>query len=367
MAFTAPSLRRARSDGGGRVSGHRHSRSEGGISYPPSSHPEFIARTAADNLSAAGQQFLHPTEPISSFYRGHHRRSSSGSRDRGGVGPHSTPGSSRASPYPSPKASPLLGYDPLPSIPSPQSLPVSSRSRPTSMPAYGASSFGLPPGGIGELGQQLDPGSNLADMDPHLGNSTTPGSLVSKPNVTTTATAEASERRRKTDANFACPVPGCGSTFTRHFNLKGHMRSHNEEKPFQCKWPGCGKGFARAHDCKRHEQLHFNYRPHKCEGCNKSFQRMDALNRHRKFISVSSNQSSTQSFQSVQREDRTVRRLRTKPKPMAPSVPLGSALETRWDQALRTLLVASWRWTSAVWVPSAAITVAMSKLSPITG
>ncbi|KAF9648721.1 hypothetical protein BDM02DRAFT_3081668, partial [Thelephora ganbajun] len=103
---------------------------------------------------------------------------------------------------------------------------------------------------------------------------------VSKPNVTTTATAEASERRRKTDANFACPVPGCGSTFTRHFNLKGHMRSHNEEKPFQCKWPGCGKGFARAHDCKRHEQLHFNYRPHKCEGCGKSFQRMDALNRH---------------------------------------------------------------------------------------
>lgn len=126
--------------------------------------------------------------------------------------------------------------------------------------------------------------------------------MVSKQNVTTTATAEASEKRRKTDANFVCPVPGCGSTFTRHFNLKGtslqsqrfirgadtrlgHLRSHNEEKPYQCKWPGCGKGFARAHDCKRHEQLHFNYRPHKCEGCGKSFQRMDALNRHRTFFS----------------------------------------------------------------------------------
>jgi len=110
-----------------------------------------------------------------------------------------------------------------------------------------------------------------------------PGSsvvAVSKPNVTTGRTANASRIRRKQEANFMCPVPGCGSTFTRSFNLKGHMRSHNEEKPFQCKWPGCGKGFARQHDCKRHEQLHSNYRPFTCDGCNKNFARMDALNRH---------------------------------------------------------------------------------------
>lgn len=220
----ATSLRRVRSDGGGRPS-HRHSKSEGGISFPPSAHRDFIHRTAADNSNALSQQFLHPTETVPSI-RGHHRRSSSGSRDRGigGMGTHSTPGSSRASPYPSPKASPLLGYDPLPlpTIPTPQSLPVSpgmGRSRPVSMPAYGASSFGLPPGGIGELGQQLNTG-NLSDMDPSL-NDANSSVLVSKPNVTTTATAEASERRRKTDANFSCPVPGCGSTFTRHFNLKG--------------------------------------------------------------------------------------------------------------------------------------------------
>lgn len=285
MAFDAPGLRRARSDSGRPL--HRHSKSESGISYPPSSHTDFIARTAADNFTGA-KQFLHPTEVVPNI-RGHHRRSSSGSRDRGIGGLHSAPGSSRASPYPSPKASPLLGYDPLPNIPPPQSLPVSpgmGRGRPVSMPAYGASSFGLPPGGIGELGQQLNVG-DLADVGTPLGNQSVHGintaasvTVVSKPNVTTTATAEASERRRKTDANFACPVLGCGSTFTRHFNLKGHLRSHNEEKPFQCKWPGCGKGFARAHDCKRHEQLHFNYRPHKCEGCGKSFQRMDALNRH---------------------------------------------------------------------------------------
>ncbi|KAK0194046.1 hypothetical protein F5146DRAFT_417162 [Armillaria mellea] len=120
--------------------------------------------------------------------------------------------------------------------------------------------------------------------------------VVSKQNVTTGRTAKASHNRRKQDATFICPVPGCGSTFTRSFNLKGelllfmyelsshlslgHIRSHNEEKPFVCPWPGCGKGFARQHDCKRHEQLHSNYRPFSCEPCGKMFARMDALNRH---------------------------------------------------------------------------------------
>lgn len=228
MALTATTLRRARSDSG-RMSLHRHSRSEGGISYPPSAHSDFIARTAADSLDTAKQQFLHPTEVIPSI-RGHHRRSSSGSRDRGigGMGLHSAPGSSRASPYPSPNASPLLGYDPLPFIPTPQSIPGSSgmgRGRPVSMPAYGASSYDMQSGGIGELSQQLNGGGNLSDIGSSLsgksGHGTVSAATVTKPNVTTTATAEASERRRKTDANFACPVLGCGSTFTRHFNLKG--------------------------------------------------------------------------------------------------------------------------------------------------
>ena len=240
MALAATSLRRVRSDSG-RVSGHRLSRSESGISYPPSAHADFIAR----NLNDAKQQFLSPSADGVPF-RAHHRRSSSGSRERGigGMVQHSAPGSGRASPYPSPHASPSLSYDPLPSIPSLQSLPVSSgmgRGRPTSMPAYGASSYGIPPGGIGELNQQqqnsgnglLDEGPSLSGKSVHGINSTTPVP-VSKPNVTTTATAEASERRRKTDANFACPVPGCGSTFTRHFNLKGALRHPLRQMVLTC-------------------------------------------------------------------------------------------------------------------------------------
>lgn len=44
---------------------------------------------------------------------------------------------------------------------------------------------------------------------------------VERHQVTTSATQSASANRRRNDANFHCPVPGCGSTFTRRFNLKG--------------------------------------------------------------------------------------------------------------------------------------------------
>jgi hypothetical protein len=44
---------------------------------------------------------------------------------------------------------------------------------------------------------------------------------VEKQQVTTSATQMASASRRRNEAHFACPVPGCGSTFTRRFNLRG--------------------------------------------------------------------------------------------------------------------------------------------------
>jgi hypothetical protein len=118
--------------------------------------------------------------------------------------------------------------------------------------------------------------------------------------VTSMATEVASSARRTNDGVFVCPsefsplyylcavadrpVPGCGSTFTRHFNLKGHLRSHNDERPYKCLYDGCPKaeiGFARQHDCKRHMLLHEGLRPFECEGCGKKFARLDALTRHR--------------------------------------------------------------------------------------
>lgn len=102
------------------------------------------------------------------------------------------------------------------------------------------------------------------------------------PVVTTSAAQAASASRRKAEALFTCPFPDCGSTFTRQYNLRGHMRSHMDERPFKCEWPGCGRSFARTHDCKRHHNLHLNIKPYQCDGCGKTFARLDALNRHHK-------------------------------------------------------------------------------------
>ncbi|KAG8967164.1 hypothetical protein FRC03_010537 [Tulasnella sp. 419] len=105
---------------------------------------------------------------------------------------------------------------------------------------------------------------------------------VEKLKVTTTATQAASAQRRTSEALFSCPVPGCGSSFTRKFNLKGHMRSHTKETPFECGIGDCDKKFARQHDCKRHQAVHASKAKglHTCQGCRKSFSRADALSRH---------------------------------------------------------------------------------------
>ncbi|KAG5350526.1 hypothetical protein C0989_010712 [Termitomyces sp. Mn162] len=261
-------LRRSRSDSANNTTRHRGgSRSEdfrfpttdafltpNPTPFPPSSHDDFIRQQQLQRQQFLApdlllQQFTHPSVHQVPLQRAHYRSASTGSRPRAERGSNAAwdpaldvhaPG--RMSPYPSPHASP--------------------RGRLVQLDRDDAFDFSAPQE---QATATEDPGVPMT---------------VSKPNVTTGRTANASQKRRKQEANFVCPVPGCGSTFTRSFNLKGHIRSHNEEKPFQCHWPGCGKGFARQHDCKRHEQLHTNYRPYNCEGCGKQFARMDALNRH---------------------------------------------------------------------------------------
>ena len=164
-------IRRVKSDGG-RPGHNRQSRSEditSSILYPPSSQQEFINR-----------QFLYPQETVPSI-RGHRRTSS-------GDGNWSALSSNRASPYPSPSASPRVRYDDLPNVALAGRQPSMLRPEP--------------------------PQPNATGMI-----------TVSKQTVTSERTAGASHRRRKQDANFLCPVPGCGSTFTRSFNLKGTFRS----------------------------------------------------------------------------------------------------------------------------------------------
>ena len=297
----------------------------------------FLFPPNVDFHTGQQQQYLHPTQPhslsllspagsasnpnlslsssdnqrSSSPGMGHFRRASSATRsDRGAElwGSLGTQGTltapRRMSPYPSPNVSPRVKYADL-ELDSDMTL-GNGGSGTTMGLGLGMGDLGEPPVSAGfsdevALSRRgsyagLDGGSQKAESvvsagersQSHQSGSNVPNgsqtdllpAQVPKVNVTTGRTASASHRRRKQVANFACPVPGCGSTFTRSFNLKGHLRSHFEEKPYKCHWPGCGKGFARQHDCKRHEQLHSNFRPFECEGCRKQFARMDALNRH---------------------------------------------------------------------------------------
>jgi hypothetical protein len=49
---------------------------------------------------------------------------------------------------------------------------------------------------------------------------------------------------------FACPWPGCRSTFTVRSNCLRHLRSHTGHRPFAC--DVCGKRYQRNWDLKRH-------------------------------------------------------------------------------------------------------------------
>jgi len=297
--------------------------------FPSSSHTDFIQRQQQG-------QFLHPNDFPSSTSTpglqtqggrslspgmGHMRRASSGSRSGRGAEVWGTQADQlvpsslnvrRMSPYPTPNASPRINYSDLEDL-NDLGLNHVGTTGGNNLSLGGGLGLGLGVGvsavgvdgipGIGEPPVSAGYSEEVAitgrntyarddvssQVERHRAESVSSLTAldagiaqgpIAKQNVTTGRTANASIKRRKQEATFACPVPGCGSTFTRGFNLKGHMRSHYEQKPYKCHWPGCDKGFARQHDCKRHEQLHSNYRPFVCDGCGKNFARMDALNRH---------------------------------------------------------------------------------------
>lgn len=85
---------------------------------------------------------------------------------------------------------------------------------------------------------------------------------------------------RKGQASFSCTVPGCDKAFESHFYLKAHLHYHDEARIFKCGWPGCEKWFVHGDDCTRHEALHLKLWPHTCDGCGKTFVRMEAFVQH---------------------------------------------------------------------------------------
>jgi hypothetical protein len=86
----------------------------------------------------------------------------------------------------------------------------------------------------------------------------------------------------KEEANFQCEVKGCGKLFSRSYNFKAHMETHDEKReyPFPCQLPDCNKKFVRKTDLQRHHQsVHLRERTHKCDYCSRMFARKDTLRR----------------------------------------------------------------------------------------
>lgn len=86
----------------------------------------------------------------------------------------------------------------------------------------------------------------------------------------------------KEEANFQCEVKGCGKLFSRSYNYKAHLETHepNRDYPFPCQEAGCTKKFVRKTDLQRHHQsVHLKERSHKCDYCGRLFARKDTLRR----------------------------------------------------------------------------------------
>lgn len=86
----------------------------------------------------------------------------------------------------------------------------------------------------------------------------------------------------KDEANFVCEVKGCGKMFSRSYNYKAHMETHDDKReyPFPCTVPDCNKKFVRKTDLQRHNQsVHMKEKNHRCDYCGRMFARKDTLRR----------------------------------------------------------------------------------------
>ncbi|KAJ9475179.1 Transcriptional regulator CRZ1 [Pseudozyma hubeiensis] len=228
---------------------------------------DFLSQITAPNGGLAPPQTGRSVSSTSSAAGGHH---------------HSISGSARVHPY-------RTGHDRHYSFGSNASSSSAGSASPLPQMAGGlvydaaGNLVQYPSEGFGAMpGMGMDSNAAASPSASSVASGTSSQLAPPVPVVTSQATQVASASRRKSEALFACPIPGCGSTFTRQYNLRGHLRSHADERPYKCDWPGCDKSFARSHDCKRHQNLHLNIKPHTCEQCGKTFARLDALNRHHK-------------------------------------------------------------------------------------
>ncbi|KAI8624612.1 hypothetical protein F5Y19DRAFT_310500 [Xylariaceae sp. FL1651] len=127
------------------------------------------------------------------------------------------------------------------------------------------------------------------ESDPYYsGPSGSGSSLISdrRPQASRTPRPPKRQQRKltsKEEANFQCEVEGCGKLFSRSYNYKAHMETHDKKRdyPFPCTVDDCNKKFVRKTDLQRHHQsVHMKEKNHKCDYCGRLFARKDTLRRH---------------------------------------------------------------------------------------
>ncbi|KAF9943069.1 hypothetical protein BGZ67_007714 [Mortierella alpina] len=117
--------------------------------------------------------------------------------------------------------------------------------------------------------------SHCSSASPPSSGSSSSSSMNPKP---ARAQGETVEKRM-----HPCTFEGCDKSFTRAFNLRSHLNTHNGQRPHRCPEPDCGWDFVRKHDLSRHYQSkHLPNKPYACKKCSSRFGRSDALQRHRR-------------------------------------------------------------------------------------
>lgn len=138
-------------------------------------------------------------------------------------------------------------------------------------------------------GYLSDGGSSYQPLEPEFypgpGAAQTSTFLQNGPRSYRVARPKRQQRRltTKEEANFQCEVKGCGKLFSRSYNYKAHLETHepNRDYPFPCQEAGCTKKFVRKTDLQRHHQsVHLKERSHKCDYCGRLFARKDTLRRY---------------------------------------------------------------------------------------
>ncbi len=159
--------------------------------------------------------------------------------------------------------------------PSPRSVNAPYPVDPGAYPSSGAGYLSEPP-----------PTSWAQPVEPdqyYHGPSSQPPSLMHDRPFRVTRQRRAPRRlTTKEEANFQCEVKGCGKLFSRSYNFKAHMETHDEKReyPFPCQVPDCNKKFVRKTDLQRHHQsVHMKERNHRCDYCGRLFARKDTLRR----------------------------------------------------------------------------------------